>query len=215
MDPSSRRYGVMLVVLLAGYVLSSDGSTVLQDAFAAALVVITAVGLSDPLIPRGLRLVGFAGCLVVVVVLVASFLGVDGEPLRGLGFVAAAVLVLVTVPIILLRIAQHDHVATSTVMGAVLAYTLVGGGFGLLYHGIDLMTDAAFFAQGSVRPDEYTYFAFVTLTTLGFGDLSPATALGQRLVVVETLVGQVYLVVLVARLVSLWGQPLPGRRSEQ
>ena len=53
---------------------------------------------------------------------------------------------------------------------------------------------------------EYLYFSFVTLTTLGFGDLSPDVGLPQALTVFEALTGQVFLVTMVARLVTLWGR---------
>jgi hypothetical protein len=59
--------------------------------------------------------------------------------------------------------------------------------------------------QGGERTQpEYVYFSFVTLTTLGFGDLSPAVGLPQALTVAEAVIGQVFLVTLVARLVTLW-----------
>jgi hypothetical protein len=48
------------------------------------------------------------------------------------------------------------------------------------------------------------YFSFVALTTLGFGDLSPAVGLPQALTVIEALLGSIFLVTLVARLVTLW-----------
>jgi voltage-gated potassium channel len=51
---------------------------------------------------------------------------------------------------------------------------------------------------------EFLYFSFVALTTLGFGDLSPSEGLPQALTVLEALVGQIFLVTLVARLVTLW-----------
>jgi len=57
---------------------------------------------------------------------------------------------------------------------------------------------------GPHQESEYIYFSFVTLTTLGFGDLSPAVGLPQALTALEALVGSVFLVTLVARLVTLW-----------
>jgi len=48
------------------------------------------------------------------------------------------------------------------------------------------------------------YFSVVTLTTVGYGDITPATELAKRLVVVGAFVGQVFLITFVARLVSLW-----------
>jgi voltage-gated potassium channel Kch len=58
-----------------------------------------------------------------------------------------------------------------------------------------------------VAEGDYTYFSFVTLTTVGYGDVTAASDLAKRLVVVEAFVGQVFLIVLVARLVALWGSP--------
>jgi len=46
--------------------------------------------------------------------------------------------------------------------------------------------------------------SFVSITTLGFGDLTPTSGLPQALTVLEALIGQVFLVTLVARLVTLW-----------
>ena len=54
-------------------------------------------------------------------------------------------------------------------------------------------------------PHELFYFSFVTLTTLGFGDIAPASQAARALVVVEALVGQLYLVITLARLVTLYG----------
>jgi voltage-gated potassium channel Kch len=63
-----------------------------------------------------------------------------------------------------------------------------------------------FFAQ-HVAPSnvDFLYFSFVTLTTLGYGDFTPATDIGKVMVTFEALIGQVFLVTLVARLVSMYG----------
>ena len=57
--------------------------------------------------------------------------------------------------------------------------------------------------EGSAH--EIFYFSFVTLTTLGFGDITPATRVARAMVTVEALVGQLYLVITLARLVTLYG----------
>ena len=59
-------------------------------------------------------------------------------------------------------------------------------------------------SRALVRRGEFLYFSFVALTTLGFGDLSPAVGLPQALTVIEALLGSIFLVTLVARLVTLW-----------
>ena len=62
------------------------------------------------------------------------------------------------------------------------------------------------------------YFSFVTLATLGYGDLTPATSVGRMLAVLETITGSLYLVTAVSLVVTRLGyerQPLPKRQSHQ
>jgi len=62
-----------------------------------------------------------------------------------------------------------------------------------------------FLAQpGEHVQSEFLYNSFVTLTTVGFGDLSPSVGLPQALTAIEALLGQIFLVTMVARLVTLW-----------
>ena len=92
-----------------------------------------------------------------------------------------------------------------TILGATCAYILFGLLFAFVYLALGELRDAPFFAQpGPHEESEYLYFSFVALTTLGFGDLSPAVGLPQALTVLEALLGSVFLVTLVARLVTLW-----------
>jgi Ion channel len=77
--------------------------------------------------------------------------------------------------------------------------------FAFLYLAVHELRDEPFFAQpGEHAQSEYLYFSFVALTTLGFGDLSPSVGLPQALTVLEALAGQIFLVTMVARLVTLW-----------
>ena len=92
-----------------------------------------------------------------------------------------------------------------TILGAISVYVLLGLLFAFGEFGISRVTGDAFFVQEQVaRFADHLYFSFVVLTTLGFGDLTPATDLGKGLVSFEALLGQVFLVTLVARLVSLY-----------
>ena len=90
-------------------------------------------------------------------------------------------------------------------LGALCSYVLLGLLFAFVYLAVSEFRDAPFFAQpGPHGQSEYLYFSFVALTTLGFGDLSPDVGLPQALTVLEALLGQIFLVTLVARLVTLW-----------
>lgn len=77
------------------------------------------------------------------------------------------------------------------------------------------LRDDAFFAQpGPHSQGEFLYYSFVALTTLGFGDLSPSVGLPQALTVLEALFGNIFLVTLVARLVTLWVRQSPEAATD-
>ena len=83
---------------------------------------------------------------------------------------------------------------------------LLGLLFAFAYLAVNDLSGPFFSQPGPHTQSEYLYFSFVTLTTLGFGDLSPHVGLPQALTVLEALSGQIFLVTMVARLVTLWGR---------
>ena len=114
-------------------------------------------------------------------------------------------LVTATLPVTLARVLQHRRITHETILGALCAYVLVGLLFAFLYLAVGDLRSGPFFAQpGEHAQSEFLYYSFVTLTTLGFGDLSPTVGLPQALTAIEALIGQIFLVTLVARLVTLW-----------
>jgi len=97
------------------------------------------------------------------------------------------------------------------VLGALCAYLYIGSYFAFLYNTIAIASGSPFFAQpGEDNMLNYVYFSFVTLTTTGYGDLSPAHGPGQMIAVTEAIVGQLYLVSVVANVVSAYGK---GKKS--
>jgi voltage-gated potassium channel len=97
------------------------------------------------------------------------------------------------------------QVTLDTIFAALSGYYLMGFTWALVYALVDVGITGAF--NVSLAADDVIhrafYFSFVTLTTLGFGDITPTHPLTQSLVTTEALVGQIYLVVLVARLVAM------------
>jgi voltage-gated potassium channel Kch len=93
-------------------------------------------------------------------------------------------------------------------MGGIAAYALIAFVMAAVYRAVELVT-ASPFLDGVQSSGDYLYFSFVTLTTVGYGDITPATDLAKRLAVLEMFIGQVFLITLVARLVSLWKTPEP------
>ena len=89
-----------------------------------------------------------------------------------------------------------------TVLGAICIYVLIGMMFAFTYATIDLLGSEPFFVQTKVATTaDYLYFSFVTITTVGYGDFTAASGLGRALASLEALLGQVYLVTVVATIV--------------
>ena len=110
-----------------------------------------------------------------------------------------------TLPVTLSRVLHHRRVTSETVLGPCAPTSCSASSSPSSTSRSHDLRDAPFFAQPGPHPQsEYLYFSFVALTTLGFGDLSPAVGLPQALTVLEALIGNVFLVTLVARLVTLW-----------
>jgi hypothetical protein len=208
-------YASLLVLLLANFFLlelvddprwGAIGSTLLA---AAALVV----AISDP--DTGHTVNRRQTATILACVLLAPLvLFVNSASIVGLTYLLpVALLVTATLPVTLSRVLAHGRVTHETVLGALCTYVLVGLLFAFVFLAVADLRDVPFFAQsGAHQQSEYLYFSFVTLTTLGFGDLSPAVGLPQALVALEALLGQIFLVTLVARLVTLWVRQ--GARSD-
>jgi hypothetical protein len=97
-----------------------------------------------------------------------------------------------------------------TVLAALCIFVLIGMFFAFTFTAISEMQTEPFFAQEEHATNaEFLYFSFITLTTTGYGDLTAAGNLGRSFAVLEALFGQIYLVTVVALLVS---NMVPRRR---
>ncbi len=112
------------------------------------------------------------------------------------------------------RIFRAGHVTIHRISGAVAAYLLIGVVFAFVYDSIEILAPGSFhFATEVLRhpelADPMVYFSFTTLTTVGYGDVTPQTPLTQSLANLEALIGQLFPTILIARLVAL--ELLPRR----
>jgi hypothetical protein len=146
--------------------------------------------------------------------------------LEALGAISVTgVMALVTVAFVLYAI-RAGRVDTDVVSAALCAYLLMGATFGVLYSVIESISPGSFIANvappsasgavnSSVLPTlhraDFVYFSLVAMTTVGFGDIVAVSRIARALTVVEIVIGQLYLVVMIARLVSLWHQPDQSR----
>ena len=123
---------------------------------------------------------------------------------------------------ILKDVADGSRISKEKVYGAVCAYLLIGFLFASVYGFLALVDPDAFSVSAALEAELagrgehqgfgiFTYFSFVTMSTLGFGDITPRTPMAQTLTWMQAVFGQLFLVVLVARLVSLLPQTNANR----
>ena len=125
------------------------------------------------------------------------------------------VLVLLAPIVILNRILRHETVGLETILGAICVYVLIGIAFAGIYGAVNDSEPDRLLRPDRSTPNnvDFLYFSFVTITTVGYGDLTAGTSTGRVLVTFEALIGQIFLVTLVARLVSLYGVSRPPSRA--
>jgi hypothetical protein len=124
----------------------------------------------------------------------------------------SASLAAATIAVIVRRLSGHLVVSMRTITGALSVYLLLGLFCTYMYVLVGDIRNDGFFAQpGPHSPVTYLYFSFVTLTTVGYGDYSAGSDVGRMMAVIEALVGQLYLVTVVAIVIGNIGRPRQRR----
>jgi hypothetical protein len=209
---SGYRYGVVLLLLLATFLLLAAGlsgrwvpivTVVLEGAtLLAALAAARA----------GRHLVRVATVVVAGGLVSGTLAVVLGTDPRGALFLLNALLVGAAPVVIAQSILRRRIIDVRTVLGAICIYMLIGMVWALVYSAIGALDSRPFFAQiDRTTTADYLYFSYVTQTTVGFGDLTAAGSIGRALAVLEALIGQLYLVTVVALLVGRLGPGRPDR----
>src|SRR6185503_6301473 len=141
--------------------------------------------------------------LTGTIILAIAQLVAGSERLSGITGLVTGVLIVATITAIAVGVVDQSEVNARSITGAVCIYVLFGLLFLFIYSAIALLGSGPFFAQGTDGTRALRlYFSYVTLATLGYGDYSAAGDLGHTVSVLEALVGQLYLVTVLALLVS-------------
>jgi hypothetical protein len=130
------------------------------------------------------------------------------------------VFLVILLAVLIIQVFRRGAVTPHKIRGAIVVYLLIGGMWSFFYFIAALTLPQAFrWPEGQVPANMgalqqgLTYFSYITLTTTGFGDITPAVPLTRALAMLEALAGQLYLVITLARLVSLavaGHNPTPG-----
>jgi hypothetical protein len=154
---------------------------------------------------RTMRIV--AALTVLAVLGVAWSSSFDGKLAHAAPFLVCAALALGAPYVILRRLVIQSTIDFRTVAGALCIYLLVGLLLALVYASMNALQKPFFVQSGAGGSADFVYYSFVTLTTVGYGDLTSRTDLGHITSIFESLFGQLYLVSVVALLVANIGRP--------
>jgi hypothetical protein len=203
-----RRFGLVLLLVLS----SACFQVAAPDAGWARLVTIlfgAAILIAAVWAGRAPRLLARAAAAAATLVALAAAVdfAVEGSVPALLGAIANGLLVafapMVIAAAIVRNVREEGAVTLPTLSGVLSIYLLVGMFFSFLYAAIQAADDGGFFAQVSdPERSDLLYFSYITLSTTGYGDLTPAADLGRTLAVTEALFGQIYLVTIVALIVA-------------
>ena len=203
--PAPNRYGAALVLVVLAIVTSALAD---QGAWAKVLALVFQGGAllfifeaaeANP------RIVLVARWTVLGGVVLGSFAAVlGGDRIASLALAIVGTLMAVVAPVVVIRRLRNETSITIHVaMGVLLVYLLIGMFFVFVYEIVDLAMSTQFFVQtADPKSVDFTYFSYVTLATLGYGDFTAASDLGKMLSVAEALIGQLYLVSVVALVIG-------------
>jgi hypothetical protein len=202
---ASDAFGLVLALVLLTYVLASVlsnrswGAVLLTIVTGATSVVALTSSHARPVFVRR------ALMLAVLAVLLAAISAATGGRhwLSAANFIEIGLLA-VAMAAVLRRVLIADHVSSRTILGAISVYTALGILFTWAYGLIDRLEGGGFFGPGAVKGSDFLFFSYTTLTTTGYGDLVPVGQVGRMVSGLEMMLGQIFLVTLVAGLVSLW-----------
>jgi hypothetical protein len=205
----SYRYGLVLMLALLStgmqMLLPDTPAAWLLQALLMAATVVTALYAEDATRLQWRRV----GWLVAIAALgaVAAALAGLGQTGRGVTFGLSGILAIAGAVIVargvIGGIRIERRVTLHSVMGALTVYLLAGLIFAFAYSVMDVIAGSPVLSHiGSDKHAEEVYFSFITLTTVGYGDIAPIAAAARMTSVLEALFGQLYLVTIVAVIVS-------------
>ena len=206
-------YAPVLLLILATYVLSA----VLTASWAASLIVavqIATVWVTLRAARAGRTVQAIANLALAVAALAAAANLFPGDQFHRGSIVSwVSCLLYLAAPVSIVRhLLRRQTVDAETVLGAIAAYLMAGMFFAFFYHAVGAvqMRPPFFGSQGPGTFSQDLFFSFTTLTTTGYGNLIPAANPGQTFAVLEMLIGQLFLVTAVAKVVNAW-RPGQGR----
>lgn len=207
------RYGSLLIALLLVMLLQPIVDTIVGKYLLEALFIITLLA--------GLRAIKVKKELLrfeVILLVVSLALSIAGtipgyEALFFTGIAGRALFMILIAVTILFDLFRSPKVTGDSLAGAVCIYLMIALIWGHLFLLVEFLLPGSFsFTHGdkamalwlSREFYPFYYYSLITMTTVGFGDMLPLTTAARTLTTLEAIIGQVYLTILVARLVGMY-----------
>lgn len=210
-------FGLVLVLVLLTYVLASllnnRGWSAVVLTLATSVTSIVALA-SSHVKPRAVRASIWLSVLTILFAVTAALS--DEETLLNVASGIQICLLAVAMTAVLGRVVASTEVGSRTILGAISVYAVLGILFTFAYGMVDRIQSGPFF-EGHAHPEgsDFIFFSYTTLTTTGYGNLVPGGQPGRMISGLEMMIGQIFLVTLVAGLVSLWRPGAALRRRRQ
>jgi hypothetical protein len=206
--------GILLLLLAAFPVLEEMARPILLTAVIAAVCVagVIVVHSDRPRVRRAVAL----GIIQISLTSVAVALEADSFAYLFAVSVAlgtTAVSIGYCISCVLRYVLQANYITRDQIYAGICVYLMLGFAFGCIYYLIAILDPASFSvntAKLNERDPDLMYFSFVTLATLGYGDITPVGKAPRALAELEALAGTLYMAVFMARLVSLAGVVKPN-----
>ena len=209
----SHRYGFVLVAITIPIAFSLATPTNAAWERATTVVLFGVAIMISLIVAQARQRVQIIAFVLLGAVMVTALIdAIVGSQVSG-GISRAIVGVMIALaPLTLARgvsrhLRQEGQVTLDAVFGAVAIYLMLGAMFASIDNAVGALSSHGFFAQAENPGFEtYLYFSYTTLATVGYGDFTPGPSLARALAITEALAGQLYLVTVVAVLVSNIGR---------
>ena len=196
--------------LLEEWIGAHIWADVLADIFFAGILISGLHALSGK--PRQIR---FATLLVIAIVLLRSIHYIRKiQVFDSLQLGITAVFLIQMLLMILIHIEKENEVTFDLIMAAACAYILLGMTWAYAYYLLEIFHPHSFNTSENASDDSWNfiYYSFVTITSTGYGDILAITKSARALSIFEVITGQLYLAIMISRLVGMHiAQSLHGK----
>jgi ion channel len=199
-------YGLLLLMIMLSLIVAAVPTEGRENLMAVLRTVVLAGTFLFALHTSGANRWMYYASVVLIAIAVSASVIVDANTKTGAAIDAFAALLLVLAGLFVIgrRFAAHPVITGQSVLAAICIYLLLGLAYAGVYGVIGALDPVALFGPTNLAQNNVVrmYYSFITLCTVGYGDFVPYANFTRMVAVTEALVGQVYLVTIVALLVS-------------